>query len=81
MAPTEISGRWISGRRKIRVHHRVCNGKGGWEERRQSGNPLGEFVDTDGKRYGYRLRTTSETRARLFFRHFNEASVSIKIIA
>lgn len=32
MAPTETSGRWLSGRRKIRAHHRICNGKGGWEQ-------------------------------------------------
>jgi len=81
MEPTEISGIWTSGRRKIRGHRCVCNGKGGRVERRESGNPLGEFVETDGKRYVCRLRTTSDRRARLFFRPFNAASVSVKIAA
>jgi len=80
MAPTEISGSSNFGRRKIRAH-RVCNGKGRQEERRESGNPLEEFVDTDSKRYVCRLRTTSDMRAWLFFRPFNAASVSIKITA
>jgi hypothetical protein len=37
-----------------------------------------EYVDTDGKRYVCRLRTTSD---RLFFHPFNAASVSVKITA
>jgi hypothetical protein len=47
----------------------------------ESGNPLAEFVNMDGKMYVCRLRTTSDMRARLFFHPFNATSVSVKIIA